>query len=165
MWWLIAAIGAGVGFVAGLFGAEDRPSARRCCTPRASGVLCARIAPAGCHPLGASASIAYWRTGLIDRQLFSRTLWFAMPATVAGALITPLIGGNALVATTEVLVVLIGLRLLIRPALTAPESTRAEPALGRVAILALVVGVIAGLLGNSGGFLFAPLFVLVLRVP
>jgi len=166
MWWLIAAIGAGVGFVAGLFGAGGSAVG----TPllHAAGVpaFYALASPLPVAiPLGASASIAYWRTGLIDRQLFSRTLWFAMPATVAGALITPLIGGNALVATTEVLVVLIGLRLLIRPALTAPESTRAEPALGRVAILALVVGVIAGLLGNSGGFLFAPLFVLVLRVP
>lgn len=166
MWWLIAVVGGGVGVVAGLFGAGGSAVG----TPllHAAGVpaFYALASPLPVAiPLAASASVAYWRSGLIDRYLLTRTLWFAVPATVVGALVTPLIGGGPLIAATEVLVVMIGVRFVVSPTFTAPSAAQAKPQLVRIAILAIAVGLVAGLLGNSGGFLLAPLFVLVLRVP
>jgi uncharacterized membrane protein YfcA len=164
-WWLIAVIGAAVGFVAGLFGAGESAVG----TPllHAAGVpafyAIASPLPVAI-PLAASASVAYWKAGLIDRPLLWRTLWFAVPATVAGALVTPLIGGGPLIAATDVLVIMIGVRFVLRP--TVAVIPAGEPAhdLRRVAVVAIAVGLLSGLLGNSGGFLLVPLFVLVLHL-
>jgi len=164
-WWLIAVIGAGVGFVAGLFGAGGSAVG----TPllHAAGVpafyAIASPLPVAI-PLAASASLAYWKAGLIDRTLLWRTLWFAVPATVAGALITPLIGGGPLVAATDLLVIAIGVRFVARPTIAATPAGQPVHDMRRVAIVAIVVGLIGGLLGNSGGFLLVPLFVLVLHL-
>jgi uncharacterized membrane protein YfcA len=166
MWWLIATIGAGVGFVAGLFGAGGSAVGTPLLNAAGVPAFYALASPLPVAiPLAAAASIAYWDSGFIDRQLLIKTLWFAMPATVVGALITPLIGGGPLITLTEVLVVLIGVRFILRPGLTARPGERFDPPLARIAIVAIGVGLIAGLLGNSGGFLLAPLFVVILRTP
>lgn len=163
MWWLIAMIGAGVGFVAGLFGAGGSAVG----TPllHAAGVpaFAAIASPLPVAiPLAASAALAYRGTGLISRAVLVRTLWFGVPATIAGALLTPLVGGTALIAVTDVVVVLIGIRFLAAAPL--PERSGHAPRIGlaRVAGVAIAVGLLGGLLGNSGGFLLVPLFVLVL---
>lgn len=162
-WWLITTIGAGVGFVAGLFGAGGSAVG----TPllHAAGVpaFAAITSPLPVAiPLAASAALAYRRSGLIDRTLLVRTLWFGVPATVAGALLTTLIGGVALIAATDVLVVLIGVRFLVAAPLPNRPGDPVRPGLARVAAVAIAVGLLGGLLGNSGGFLLVPLFVIVL---
>ncbi len=53
-----------------------------------------------------------------------------------------------------------GLAVLAPPVATAPA-----PATGRVVAVAAVVGLVAGLLANSGGFLLAPLYLVALRMP
>jgi uncharacterized membrane protein YfcA len=165
-WLAIAVIGVGVGFVAGLFGAGGSAVG----TPllRVAGVpafyALASPLPAAI-PLAASASIAYWRERLIDLRLMTWAVIFGTPATVVGALATPFIGGDRLVAVTDVLVVLIGIRFIARPTIIAPSMQVIAPPLGLIAVVAIGVGLVGGLLGNSGGFLLAPLFVLVLRTP
>ena len=166
MWWVLTLIGAAVGFVAGLFGAGGSAVG----TPllHAAGVpafyAIASPLPVAI-PLALSATFAYRGSGLIDRRLFVSTALIAIPATVVGALLTPLIGGRILIAVTDVLVVLIGVRFVARPALPTRTGTDAQPTYVRIAALAIAVGLVGGLLGNSGGFLFAPLFVLALRLP
>jgi uncharacterized membrane protein YfcA len=108
--------------------------------------------------------VAYWKAGLIDRPLLWRTLWFAVPATVAGALITPYVGGGPLIAATDVLVIMIGIRFVLRPTVAAIPAGEPPHDLRRVAVVAIAVGLLGGLLGNSGGFLLVPLFVLVLHL-
>ncbi|MCU1458125.1 MAG: hypothetical protein JWL73_2217, partial [Actinomycetia bacterium] len=75
------------------------------------------------------------------------------------------VGGDLLVGITDVIIVGLGLRFVLAPG--DPDEVALEPerfAL-RAAGVALVVGLMAGLLANSGGFLLAPLYVLILRAP
>ncbi len=165
-WWVLTLIGAGVGFVAGLFGAGGSAVG----TPllHAAGVpaFYALASPLPVAiPLALSATFAYRGSGFIDRRLLVSAAFFAIPATVVGALVTPLIGGRILIAVTDVLVVLIGMRFVAGPPLPTRSEADARPTYVRIAVLAIAVGFVGGLLGNSGGFLLAPLFVLVLRLP
>lgn len=163
-WGLIALIGAGVGFVAGLFGAGGSAVGTPLLVAAGVPAFYAIASPLpAAIPLAASASFAYWKARLIDRRLFTWTVVFGVPATVAGALITPFIGGGPLVTATDVLVVLIGVRFVVRPEITAPLASAVPPSILRIAAVAVTVGLIGGLLGNSGGFMLAPLFVIVLR--
>lgn len=165
---VVALIGVGVGFLGGMFGKGGSAVA----TPllHAAGVP-AIVAVAG--PLPATipstlvASWAYWRAGLLDRRIVTWTVAFGVPATVAGALATQWVDGSALVIATEVILIGLGARFLLVPSRSpdALEPPAAEPPLAVLAGVAVVVGVLSGLLANSGGFLLAPLFVMVLRLP
>ena len=165
-WLAIVAIGAAVGFLAGLFGAGGSAVG----TPllHAAGVpaFLAIASPLPCAaPIALAASGAYWGKGFIQRRLLAFVAVFAIPATVAGALLTPLIGGAALVSATEVIVVIIGLRVAIFPMASIPGGSEVGGNRVRIAILAVVTGLLSGLLANSGGFLLTPAFLLVLRMP
>jgi uncharacterized membrane protein YfcA len=86
---------------------------------------------------------------------------------VAGALLTRWIPGGPLIIATDLVVLSLGLRILVaRPAAgdAAPSTADATGALRIVAVVG-AVGLVSGLLGNSGGFLLAPLFVSVLGLP
>ena len=87
-----------------------------------------------------------------------------IPATAVGAYATRWIGGDALVTATEVVVTGLGIRFLLRPG--DPHEIAAEPTdyLRRMILVAAGVGLLSGLLANAGGFLLAPLFVVVLRL-
>lgn len=165
-WWAIAAVGVAVGFLAGLFGKGGSAVA----TPilHAVGVpaIVAVAAPLPATiPSTLVAFLAYWRQHLVDREVLGWSVGVGVPATVAGALATRWISGGALVAATDVVVAALGLRFLIWP--DAPdEVVRRTPGYRtRLVVVTAVVGVAAGLLANSGGFLLAPLYLSVLRMP
>jgi uncharacterized membrane protein YfcA len=165
-WVAIAAIGAGVGFLAGMFGKGGSAVA----TPllHAAGVpaIVAVAAPLPATiPSTLAASAAYWRQGFVDREVLRWSLLFGVPATVAGAIATRWVGGAFLVSVTDVIVAGLGLRFLLAPA--SPKEVVRQPThyRARLAILATVVGLASGLLANSGGFLLAPLYLAVLRLP
>jgi uncharacterized membrane protein YfcA len=160
------AIGAAVGFLGGLLGKGGSALA----TPLLAAVGVPAIV-AVASPLPATipatllAGAAYWRAGLVDRAVARTCVLAGVPATVIGAVATHWIGGGPLVVVTEVVLAGLGLRFLLRP--HDPHEVvrdRAHPGLLTVAV-ALVVGLAAGLLANSGGFLLAPLFVVALRLP
>jgi uncharacterized membrane protein YfcA len=161
----VAAIGAGVGLLGGMFGKGGSAVA----TPLLSLVGIPPIA-AVASPLPAtipstlSASFAYWRERLIDRRVVIWSAAVGAPAAAAGAYATRWIDGSLLVTVTEVIVVALGVRLLLRPG--DPHEVALEPPAYRTRLLlvAVSVGVLSGLLANSGGFLLAPLFVVVLRL-
>ena len=160
----VLAIGAAVGFLGGLFGKGGSAVA----TPLLAAI---GIPPyvALASPLPATipstlvAARTYWRAGHVDWRLVRWTVAVGFPATLLGALATHWVGGNALVIATEVLLAALGLRFLVRPGL--PHEVVRDPAWIRTRMVAVaaVVGLAAGLLANSGGFLFAPLFVVVLH--
>ena len=165
-WLAIVAIGGTVGFLAGLFGAGGSAVG----TPllHAAGVpaFVAVASPLPCAiPVALAASGAYWGKGLIERRIITLASAFAVPATIAGALLTPLVGGLALVHATEVIVVVIGLRLALFPMNPVRDAAQARGDRIRLAILATVIGLLSGLLANSGGFLLTPLFLLGLHMP
>jgi len=87
-----------------------------------------------------------------------------VPATAIGAYATRWIGGESLVLATEVVLTVLGVRFALRPGdphevVGPPRALRT-----RLALVAGTVGLVSGLLANSGGFLLAPLFVVVLRL-
>jgi uncharacterized membrane protein YfcA len=162
----VAAIGVVVGFLAGLFGKGGSAIA----TPllHAVGVpaIVAVAAPLPATiPSTAVAFTAYWRSHLVDRQVVSWSIAIGVPATIAGAQATRWISGTVLVTITDVVVAGLGIRFLLRPG-EPREIVRDPPGYRtRLAVVAAVAGLSAGLLANSGGFLLAPLYVAVLRLP
>jgi uncharacterized membrane protein YfcA len=165
-WVAVAAIGVGVGFLGGLFGKGGSAIA----TPllHAAGIpaIVAVAAPLPATiPSTAVASLAYWRENLVDRKVLTWSLAWGIPATAAGAFATRWIGGESLVTITDAVIAALGLRFLVAPGASKEIVRDVEHEDVRLAAVAVVVGVSAGLLANSGGFLLAPLYLIVLRMP
>jgi hypothetical protein len=162
----VTLIGAAVGALGGAFGKGGSALA----TPLLAAVgLPAIVAVASPLPATIPATLvaayAYGRLGLIDWRLLRTCVLVGVPATVAGALATRWIGGGPLVLATEVILLGLGIRFAVAP--HDPHEVarpRAHPD-GLAVTVAAVVGLASGLLANSGGFLLAPLFVVVLRRP
>lgn len=110
------------------------------------------------------ASIEYWRSHLLDRETVVWSIAFGVPATIAGSFLTEVTGAAPLLAATGLLVLGFGLTVLISPR----EKRSTQPVddgvirtpLWRVRLIltALGVGLVSGLLANSGGFLLAPAY-------
>jgi uncharacterized membrane protein YfcA len=165
-WAAIALIGALVGFLGGLFGKGG------------SAIATPLLAAVGVPPIVAVASplpatipgtlVAFWRyreVGVFDRDVIRWSIVVGVPATVAGAVLTRWVGGGALVRVTDVLIIVIGARVLLWS--DREESTPVEVPrrLARIVITAVVVGFLAGFLANAGGFLLVPLYLAVVRLP
>jgi uncharacterized protein len=160
----VLGIGAAVGFLGGLFGKGGSAIA----TPLLALVgIPPYVAVASPLPATIPATLVaartYWRADHVEWRLVRWTVAVAFPATVVGALATHWISGDLLVVATEVMLAALGLRFLLRPGL--PQEVVRDPAWMRMRMVAVaaVVGFTAGLLANSGGFLFAPLFVVFLH--
>jgi len=162
----VIAIGAVVGFLGGLFGKGGSAIA----TPLLAAVGIPPIV-AVASPLPAVvpgtfvAASAYWRSRLIDRRVVTWSIAVGVPATLLGAYLTRWIGGGPLVVVTELVVVALGVRVLVRPG-ELDEVSYDEPApRAQLAAVAAGVGLVSGLLANGGGFLLVPLYLLVLHLP
>lgn len=164
-WIAIALIGAGVGFLGGMFGKGG------------SGVATPLLAAIGLPPIVAVASplpatipgtlVAYRRyrqAGVSDVDVTRWSVAFGIPATVLGALASQWIGGGVLVRATDVIVAAIGLNALLHP---DPAETVRDVSHRRFRLVAIsvAVGLAAGLLANAGGFLLVPLYLAVLKLP
>lgn len=166
IWVQIALIGAGIGFLGGLFGKGGSAVA----TPLLFLVGVPAIS-AVASPLPATipgtlvAADAYRRVGMIDRRTVLWSCGAGLPATIAGAVATKWIDGSLLVTATEIILVGIGIRLLLFPTQTGREGTEIQVAARwRLILVGGLVGLAAGLLANSGGFLLAPLYLAVARL-
>jgi len=162
---MILAIGAGVGFLGGMFGKGGSAVA----TPLLAAIgVPAIIAVAAPLPATIPGTLVahrrYRQEGFSDPRLIRWTLAFGIPATVAGALTTRWINGDVLIVATDVIVALLGLRVLIA-GVGSPEPGVDHETPARMAAVAVAVGVLAGLLANSGGFLLVPLYLAVLSMP
>jgi uncharacterized membrane protein YfcA len=158
-------VGLGVGFLSGAFGKGGSAIA----TPLLHAIgIPAVVAVAS--PLPATipstfvASRRYAREGHIDRRVLRLGLYVGLPATALGALATRWIPGGTLVLATDAVVLLLGLRVLLQQHDDAPADITVPPAI-RILVVAAAVGLVSGLLGNSGGFLLAPLFMTALGMP
>jgi uncharacterized protein len=158
-------IGAAVGYLGGMFGKGGSAIA----TPllHAAGVP-AFAAVASPLPATIPATLVaarrYRDLDLIDRRLLAWTIGAGVPATLLGGLASHLVGGGALVVITEVVLLALGIQLVTGRG-DPPERTRDEVGRWRFAVVAMGAGFAAGLLANAGGFLLAPLFVIVLQRP
>jgi uncharacterized membrane protein YfcA len=164
-------IGMGVGFLSGAFGKGGSALA----TPllHAIGVpaIVAIASPLpGTIPSTLIAGRAYACAGNVDRRIVRLGLPIGMPAIIAGALLTRWIPGGPLIVATDLVVLVFGMRILLAKLTTSTASAtditcNARATASRVLVIVGVVGFVSGLLGNSGGFLLAPLFITALGLP
>lgn len=163
-WVLLVLAGAGVGTTFGVFGAGGSAFA----TPLLAllGVP-APVAVASPLPAMLPASLAgaheYLRAGLLCRRTATVAVVVGLPAVVAGALVSPMVGGDGLLVITGVMLLVVGARMLV-PAPLVATSAPVHPETRTGLVVALVGGAafLTGLLANGGGFLLVPIFVLVL---
>jgi len=118
------------------------------------------------------ATVEYWRSNLVDRSIVVISLVAGIPATIAGALFTDYIGSGTLLIITGILVLGFGLSYLLSGRRAHEEDYEGNnigirPSIWqlRLIIISLFVGLISGLLANSGGFLLAPGYNLFLKLP
>jgi uncharacterized protein len=162
----VVAIGAVVGFLGGLFGKGGSAIATPLLNLIGFSAIVAVASPLpSTIPATLVAAYPYWREDLVDREVVGWSILVGVPATIAGAYASRFTGGGSLVVVTEVVIALLGLRLLVHPGDPHEVATRPSHMRARLVLVAAVVGVVSGLLANGGGFLLAPLFVLVLHLP
>lgn len=167
-------IGIVIGFLGGLFGKGGSAIA----TPMLSLIgLPGFVAVAA--PLPATipgtliASAEYWKSHLLDWQIVLWSIIVGVPATIAGSYLTEFTGAAPLLVITGLLVLAFGLSFLFSPkekgSADAMEdiSSNVRPKYWRIrlVLVAAGVGLISGLLANSGGFLLAPSYARILKQP
>lgn len=162
---LSALVAAAIGFLGGLLGKGGSAIATPLLHVIGFPAIVALASPLPATiPSTSIAAYAYTREGFVDWRVFRWTVALGTPATVIGAVLTRWIGGGVLVRVTEVVLVGLGLRLL-KPGAGVHERPGTGATVPRLATIAIVVGLVSGLLANSGGFLLAPLFITVLHLP
>ena len=167
-------VGVVIGFLGGLFGKGGSAIA----TPLLSLVgfpgFVAVAAPLPATVPGTLiASAQYWRSRLLDWPVVWWSIAVGTPATILGSYLTVYTGAQPLLIITGIMVLAFGLTFLLRPAEAAraklatdglPETRPSHWQL-RLVLVAAGVGLISGLLANSGGFLLAPSFARFLKQP
>lgn len=164
---MIVLAGAAIGSLTGFFGIGGSAIA----TPLLS-ILGVPALPAVASPLPATipaavaAAVPYVRSGEAQARVAGWTVLGGVPATLVGAYSSHLVGGQALLVASGLVLVLLGWRLL-RPdrpdALTAGAARRRNRAL--LVAASAGVGLFTGMLANGGGFLLVPMYMLVFGLP
>ncbi len=172
----VGALGVGViiGFLGGLFGKGGSAIA----TPMLSLIgLPGFIAVAA--PLPATipgtfiASVEYWKSKLIDWEIVWWSLGIGIPSTILGSYLTKYTGATPLLIITGIMVLGFGVSFLVAPKEKKTSNVDADmngvtkPKFWRLRLcgVAFGVGLVSGLLANSGGFLLAPSYARFLNQP
>jgi uncharacterized protein len=164
-------VGVLVGFLGGLFGKGGSAVA----TPLLSLVGFPGFV-AIASPLPATvpgtlvASAEYWEKRLLDWEVVWWSVGVGIPATIAGSFLTGATGSRPLLILTGLMVLAFGVIFLLFPEEKGRENEpleSARPSLWRFRLvaIALIIGLVSGLLANSGGFLLAPSYARILKLP
>jgi uncharacterized membrane protein YfcA len=168
-------VGIFVGFLGGLFGKGGSAVA----TPLLSligfpGFVSVAAPLPATVPGTLIASFEYWHSNLLDWDVFWWSVAVGVPAATLGGLLSKVTGAGPLLIITALLVAGFGVSFLLRPSTARRAVMDTELFEGdarpshwklRLAGVAAGVGVISGLLANSGGFLLAPSYSMFLRQP
>lgn len=160
---LIAAAGAVIGILLGLFGVGGSSVATPVLSLLGVPGLAAVASPLPATiPAAMLAAGPYVRSGDARRGAALWSLAGGVPGTIAGALLSRAVGGPALLLASGVVLVVVGLRVVrpIEPEARAAGTARRQNRPVLVAATALV-GIFTGILANGGGFLLVPLYLLV----
>ena len=163
MWWVYALAGATIGILTGLFGVGGSSIATPLLSILGVPPLLAVASPLPATIPAALAAVApYWRRGEARPRAAGWTLLGAVPATVGGALLSQVVGGQSLLVASGVVLVIVGWRVL-KPvsasAFLAGEARRQNRFL--LVAASAGVGLFTGLLANGGGFLLVPMYLLI----
>jgi len=162
-WLIIAASGLGIGTLFGLFGVGGSSFATPVLSLLGLSGLAAVASPLPATiPAALVGARSYARAGEVDRNVAIWSLVGGIPATVAGALLSRVVGGPVLLVASGIVLGAVGVRVLlpISPAgIAAGVARRDSPLL--LTSVAVVIGLFTGLLANGGGFLLVPAYLLV----
>ena len=161
---LILLAGGVAGAVFGLFGAGGAAFA----TPMLAlagipGVIAVATPLPAMLPASVLSARRQLRAGNLDTRLAGLVVAGGVPGAVVGALASGWLSGHALLVARGVLLLIVGARVLF-PAAT-DHAARAAAWRARntfVIVPAFAIGVLSGLLANSGGVFLVPMFILLL---
>ena len=165
---LIAAIGGGVGYLGGLFGKGGAAIATPFLALIGVPAIVAVASPLPATVPGTLVAFSrYRKSGFANRRVIVWSVACGIPATVVGAIVTRWVAGAVLVTVTDVVIICLGGRVLLHRGASAAAHPDVVPTPSsfRLAAVAVAVGLLAGLLANSGGFLLVPLYLAVLSLP
>lgn len=119
------------------------------------------------------ASAAYWKSKLLDWEVVWWSIGVGTPAIVIGSLLSEVTGARPLLLATGLLVLGFGLSFLFFPEervlaqIEEGECPECRPPWWRTRLVTVAagIGVVSGLLANSGGLLLAPSYARFLRQP
>jgi uncharacterized protein len=163
-----------VGFLGGLFGKGGSAIA----TPLLSligipGFIAVAAPLPATVPGTLIASIEYWKFKLLDKRIVLWSIAFGVPATTLGSYLTEFTGAKPLLIVTGFMVLFFGLSFILFP----KEGKKKKeinndinfgyPTFWRFRLIfvSIFIGLISGLLANSGGFLLAPSYARILHLP
>lgn len=159
------AIGSVVGFLSGLLGKGGSAVT----TPALQIFLNVPDFLALASPLPAtlptllSAAWAYRGKDLVDWRVVRLTIYWGVPATLAGSFLSEVVGGHWCMILTGLMVLALGVSLAFGGGESKP-ATHVSSAWA-IALIGVFVGALSGLLANTGGILYGPLFIRALGMP
>jgi uncharacterized membrane protein YfcA len=162
-WPWFVLVGAALGLLTGLFGVGGSALATPMLSLLGVPALLAVASPLpAAIPSAIAAATPYVRAGEARPRAAAWSIAGGLPAVVAGALLSQVTGGSALLVASGVVMVLVGIRVLQNPAdesarLAGEARRRNRPLL---VAAAAAVGLVTGLLANGGGFLLVPMYLL-----
>jgi hypothetical protein len=161
---LVLAAGAAAGGVFGLFGAGGSAFA----TPMLAlagvpGAVAVATPLPALLPASVLSARRQMQAGNLDHRIARLVVLGGVPGAVVGALASSVVSGTALLVASGVLLLVVGARVLLPdPAGHATRSAVRREQTTIVVIPAFAVGLLSGLLANSGGVLLVPLLILLL---
>jgi uncharacterized membrane protein YfcA len=169
-------IGIFVGFLGGLFGKGGSAVATPLLSLAGYPGFVAVVAPLPATIPGTLIAAAqYWKLDMMDWGIFWWSIAVGAPTTLLGAYLSKYTGAGPLLFCTGLLVLGFGLSFLVprRRKATLREAgggaldEREKPRhwKARLGVVTAGIGVVSGLLANSGGFLYAPSYAKFLRQP
>src|SRR5664280_3897503 len=108
------------------------------------------------------AAVPYVRNGTARPRAAGWTLLGRVPAAIAGAFLSQVIGGSVLLYASGIVLTIVGIRVL-RPIAESMQSAGTIRRKNRLLLVAVSAGVdlFSGLLANGGGFLLVPMYLLI----
>jgi uncharacterized protein len=113
------------------------------------------------------ASIAYKREHLVNYRTAIYSIIGGVPGMIAGSYLTVYLSGTFLMLFTAVVLCFIGIDFMFK---TSIEKTFCKgdacppPAPSFIVIIALIIGLLSGILANGGGIFFVPAYVILFHM-
>ena len=162
-WPVFVAAGAVIGLLVGLFGVGGSSIA----TPLLAvlgvpGLLAVASPLPATIPAALGAVVPYLRNEKARPRAAGWTLIGSVPAAIAGAFLSQVIGGSVLLYASGIVLTIVGIRV-VRPIGETQQLAGTMRRRNRLVLVAVsaAVGLFSGLLANGGGFLLVPMYLLV----
>src|SRR5579859_6029168 len=157
-WPLVVVAGAAIGMLLGLFGVGGSSVATPVLSLLGVSALAAVASPLpAIIPAAALAAAPYVSAGEARRGAATWSLVGGVPATIAGALLSRVVGGTALLLVSGIVLMVVGLRV-VRPIGQAARDVGTQRRRNRplLVLVSAAIGLFTGLLANGAASSWCP---------